>query len=101
MKANREAVVQAALTVERWCAEHFKAVRNSRKRTAGRSIAAWTAGWQRSWSSGGSFVEKQRAARKPKTNGEIIDAYSKEANRRHISYGTLQAERYLKKMREG
>ena len=24
MKANREDVVQAALTVERWCAEHFK-----------------------------------------------------------------------------
>ena len=47
------------------------------------------------------FVEKQRAARKPKTNGEIIDAYSAEANRRHISYGTLQAERYLKKMLEG
>lgn len=47
------------------------------------------------------FVEKKRAARKPNTNGEIIDAYSAEANRRHISYGALQAERYLKKMREG
>ena len=39
--------------------------------------------------------------KKRKTNGEIIDAYSREANSRHISYGALQAERYLKKMREG
>ena len=26
MKANREDVIQAALVVERWCREHFKAV---------------------------------------------------------------------------
>lgn len=42
-----------------------------------------------------------RNRRKPKSNGEIIDAYSREANRRHISYGALQAERYIRKMREG
>ena len=34
------------------------------------------------------------------SNGPIIDAYSREANLRHISYGQLQTERYLKKMRE-
>lgn len=34
-------------------------------------------------------------------NGERIDAYSAEARRRHISYGALQAERYIQKMREG
>lgn len=49
-------------------------------------------------------IERQRPREKHakrKSNGEIIDAYSKEANRRHISYGALQAERYIQKMREG
>lgn len=49
-------------------------------------------------------IERQRPREKHekrKSNGEIIDAYSREANQRHISYGTLQAERYIRKIREG
>ena len=47
---------------------------------------------------------KEKAKDKPpavKSNGPKIDAYSAEARRRHISYGALQAERYIKKLREG
>lgn len=47
------------------------------------------------------FFEKKRIKEKKKrTNGEIIDEYSREANRRHISYGKLQAERTIKMLRE-
>ena len=44
---------------------------------------------------------ERRRQEKAKTNGAIIDAYAKEAKERHISYGKLQIERTLRKMKEG
>lgn len=49
-------------------------------------------------------IERQRPREKHekrKSNGEIIDAYALEAKLRHVSYGKLQIERTLRKMREG
>lgn len=44
---------------------------------------------------------ERKRQEKAKTNGAIIDAYAKEAKERHISYGKLQIERTLQKMKEG
>ena len=45
--------------------------------------------------------EAERKRReKAKNNGAIIDAYSEEAHERHISYGKLKAEQYIKQLRE-
>ena len=44
---------------------------------------------------------ERKRQEKAKTNGAIIDAYAKEAKERHISYGKLQIERTLRKMKEG
>ncbi len=44
---------------------------------------------------------ERRRQEQAKTNGKIIDAYALEAKLRHVSYGKLQVERTLRKMREG
>ena len=47
---------------------------------------------------------KEKAKDKPpavKSNGPKIDAYALEAKLRHVSYGKLQVERTLRKIREG
>ena len=44
---------------------------------------------------------ERKRQEKAKTNGQVIDAYALEAKERHISYGKLQIERTLRKMKEG
>ena len=44
---------------------------------------------------------ERKRQEKAKNNGQVIDAYAKEAKERHISYGKLQIERTLRKMKEG
>ena len=44
---------------------------------------------------------ERKRQEKAKTNGQVIDAYAKEAKERHISYGKLQIERTLRKIKEG
>lgn len=47
--------------------------------------------------------KKQEAKRqeKARNNGAVIDAYALEAKERHISYGKLQIERTIKRLKEG
>lgn len=47
------------------------------------------------------YEAQKKPKGKTKTNGERIDAYALEAKLRHISYGDLQKERYLRKAKEG
>ena len=45
--------------------------------------------------------DEQKRQEKARKNGAIIDAYAKEAKERHISYGKLQIERTIKRLKEG
>ena len=45
--------------------------------------------------------DERKRQEKARKNGAVIDAYALEAKLRHISYGDLQKERYIRKAKEG
>ena len=45
--------------------------------------------------------DERKRQEKAHNNGAVIDAYALEAKERHISYGKLQIERTIKRLKEG